>query len=117
MKLFTPEKASAQCVPAPNNICLLEPGVVTPGGGNPPQEFEGYAKTVYDRVLGFIIIAAILMIVFAGVQYAASAAPGAKANAKERGWSAIWGLVLALVSYLILYIINPDLLTFNIFHK
>ena len=81
-----------------NKICLLEPGVVTTGAdGRPPQEFESYAKVIYDRVLGFIIIAAILMIVFAGVQYAASAAPGAKANAKERGWSAIWGLVLALV--------------------
>ena len=98
-------------------IKLLEEELVTAGTGAPPQDFGSYAKVVYDRVLGFIIVVAILMVVFAGVQYAASAVPGAKSNAKERIMSAIWGLVLALVSYLILYTINPDLLTFDIFKR
>lgn len=105
--------------PNQDGICLLEPGVLRSGAAGSEVQattFESYAKTIFDTILGAVILLSILMIVFGGVQYAASAVPGAKGDAKNRIWGAIWGLVLALAAWLILQEINPDLVTgWNIF--
>ena len=118
MKILTAEKVLAvTCTPTDGTICLLEPGLITRSNSTQPAEitFETYASKVFDTVIIVIIVTAIIMMVFGGVQYAASAVPGAKGAAKERIMGAIYGLLLALAAYLILKTITPDRLQFKIF--
>jgi|GEM_PF-6087498 len=84
-----------------------------------PPPFFGYtpgespASLVrYLFVAGLALggLLALAMIVFAGIQYAASGAnPGWQNDAKDRITQAILGLLLLLFSYLILGTINPSL--------
>lgn len=105
---------ATNCVSQNGQICLLESSVL---GGNEvanAPSIQSYVKTMFDTVLGLVILLAILMVVFGGVEYAASAVPGAKSDAKNRIWGAIWGLLLALAAFLILKTINPELVEFKL---
>lgn len=72
---------------------------------------SGLVKQIYLIALGLVGALALGMIVFGGVQYAASAGnPSRQTDARDRITQAIWGVVLLLCAYLIFNTINPDLL-------
>ncbi len=60
--------------------------------------------------IGLCAVAAVVMIVVGGIEYATSELSHSKTAAKDRIYNAIFGLLLALGSYTILYTVNPDLL-------
>lgn len=76
--------------------------------------FPEYIALIFQLGLGAAAILAVLMIVFAGIQYIGSAiSPSGKQAAKDRMYGAIGGLFLILISVLLLRTINPDLSDFN----
>jgi len=73
------------------------------------NSFPEYIKTAINLVIGFAIMAAIVLIVAAGFQYMTSTSQGSTSQAKQTISNAVLGLVLALSAVLILNTINPDL--------
>lgn len=69
-----------------------------------------YLNLMITLFIGLCAVAAVIMIVIGGIEYATSDIISNKTAAKERIRSAILGLILALGSYTILFTINPDLL-------
>lgn len=87
-------------------VVLLEGSIIDSDNPSP----EAYLSNLYRITVGFAAVLAVVMIVWGGIEYIASAAnPSAKENAKKRIWAAIGGLLLALLSFLILQTINPSL--------
>jgi hypothetical protein len=82
-----------------------------PGGGDTAKDFTEYIKYLFPFLLSFAAIAALVMFIFGGIQYAAS---GGSADGVKRGreymTNAILGLLLAVFSALILQTINPQLI-------
>lgn len=75
---------------------------------DPPEKIFA---SLFNFLLGFVGIGAMVMIVIEGIKYMTSAGDQSKiGEAKKRIWNAVWGLILALISYLLLQTINPDLL-------
>lgn len=72
-------------------------------------EFSSLINTLYAMAIGLGAVAAVFMIVFAGVRYAASDVAGVKADLKERITMALGGLVLLIGAYIFLSVINPNL--------
>lgn len=69
-----------------------------------------YLQAVFSFGITVAAIAAVMSLVFAGVQYmTAYGNPAAISSAKERIINALFGLLLAISAWLILYTINPDL--------
>ena len=75
---------------------------------DPPEKiFAG----LFNFLLGFVGIGALVMIVIEGIKYMTSGGDQSKiGDAKRRIWNAVWGLILALISYILLQTINPDLI-------
>jgi len=95
--------ASAQSAEA---VVLLESSISGESVADPKE----YAANLYRIGLGLAAVLAVIMIVWGGIEYIASAAnPSSKEDAKKRIWSAIGGLLLALLSVLILQTIDPAL--------
>lgn len=74
------------------------------------NSFGNYVKSIFTIVIGFAIMAAIIVIIAAGFQYMTSTSQGGVSQAKKSISNAILGLVLALASVLILQTINPNLI-------
>jgi hypothetical protein len=88
---------------------LLEsiPGGETEGS---EVEFSTYIQGIYNFAVGFVVIAALLMITIGGFYYILSAGNQAQAGtAKKIVTDALLGLVVVFIAWLILYTINPDL--------
>ncbi|HBF67124.1 MAG TPA: hypothetical protein DDW36_01720 [Candidatus Magasanikbacteria bacterium] len=69
-----------------------------------------YVKRLYVLAMGLGVLSAMIVIVHAGLMYAASAGnPEVLGGAKKHIGDAIIGLFLLLGSYTLLYTINPDL--------
>jgi hypothetical protein len=92
---------------ADTGYTLLEP-LPTLNGNNSPDLVQ-YLTAVYELVIGFAGILAVLMIVIAGLEYIFAALPSTKSDAKNRIIGAISGLLLILVSIILLQAINPQL--------
>lgn len=94
---------------------LLEPtaltGVETSGG---QVDLVTYLKGAYQTFFVVVFSAAIIMIVWSGFEYILTDVIGTKIKAKERLKSAFFGLGIVALSYLVLYIINQDLVEFNL---
>lgn len=73
-----------------------------------------YLNIIIKLFIGLCAVAAVVMIVIAGVEYSTSELISSKEAAKERIRNAILGLLLALGSYTLLYTINPDLLNTDV---
>ena len=73
-----------------------------------PSSLGDLLSSLYVFGLGFIGIAALIMLTYGGIKYMVA---GEKdpSEAKKYMRNAALGLALALVSWLILYVINPDL--------
>ncbi len=69
-----------------------------------------YINTIFQLLIGIIIIIAMVKLVLGGLEYITSESISGKANAKESIINAFAGLVIALGAYLILNTINPTLL-------
>lgn len=69
-----------------------------------------YLNTMFDLIVGVIIVIAMVKLVLGGLEYVTSESISGKANAKDSIIAAFGGLVLALGSYIILNSINPNLL-------
>jgi len=78
---------------------------------NPTDPPEKIFAGLFNFLLGFVGIGAMVMIVIEGIKYMTSAGDQSKiGEAKRKIWNAVWGLILALISYILLQTINPDLL-------
>ncbi len=81
------------------------PGVAQNAG------FTGYVTGIYNFAIGFVLIAALLMITIGGFYYITSAGNQAQAGtAKKIITDALLGLIVVFLTYLILNTINPDLM-------
>lgn len=75
---------------------------------DPPEKIFAI---LFNFLLGFVGIGAMVMIVIEGIKYMTSAGDQSRIGEAKKGiWNAVWGLILALISYLLLQTINPDLL-------
>ncbi len=82
-----------------------------PGGEGKFGQYLNFAITLF---IGLCAVAAVVMLVIAGIEYSSSELISTKAAAIERIKGAIFGLVLALTSWTILYTVNPDLLNSDV---
>ena len=73
-----------------------------------------YLNFAIKLFIALCAVAAVVMIVIGGIEWAGSELISKKEDGKQRIWQAVLGLVLALSSYLILYTINPDLLNTDV---
>ena len=72
-----------------------------------------WVNRIVTFIIGVIGLAAVVMIVIAGVQYMTTEAIGTKSDAKDRVTQSLIGLVIALGIFVILNTINPELLDVN----
>lgn len=77
-------------------------------------DIGGFVSNLLRALIGIGGFIAVFMLTLGGVQYMTSETLGMKEAGKERMQSAIWGLLLLISAVLILYVINPDLLNFNL---
>lgn len=78
---------------------------------SPKDTPEKIFASLFNFLLAFVGIGAMVMMVVEGIKYMASGGDQSKiGEAKRRIWNAIWGLILALISFLLLQTINPDLI-------
>lgn len=93
----------------PDCYTLLAP---LPGLGtiNTAQGLPPYIRTIFRLAIGIAGVIAVIIIVWAGIEYMMSDIVFKKEDAKSRIWSALGGLVLLIGSVVILNTINPDLL-------
>jgi len=96
-----------------SSYCSLTtiPGAFDPKTGVNPVNV---IKNIYGISIGIGAILAVVMIIWAGVEYATTEAITGKSAAKERWQGALFGLVLLLASYIILRTINIDLVNINL---
>lgn len=89
-------------------------GVIEKGSD---QRLGDFLNGVFRIGVGAAALLAVLMITIGGFEYMTSTIPGVKADGKSRIVGAILGLLLILLSWLILNIINPDILSFDLFRS
>lgn len=74
-------------------------------------DFPTYIQTLYNFAIGFVVIAALLMVTIGGFYYITSAGNQSQAGtAKKIITDALLGLVVVFITWLVLYTINPTLL-------
>lgn len=95
------------------SFVALEP---IPGisGANAGSDIGAFVSNVFRALISLGALLAVFMLTLGAVQYMTSETLGLKEAGKERMQSAIWGLLLLISSVLILYVINPELLNFNL---
>ena len=71
-------------------------------------------KNIYGVAIGIAAVLAVIMIIWAGLEYATTDAITGKSDAKVKWQGALYGLGLLLVSYLLLRTINIDLVNINL---
>jgi len=112
-------KLSPKCTPLgtePTARCFVKPPKIKLQISIPglPQEFDGgfpeYLATFYKFFVGFMAVAAVVMIMWGGFKRLMAAGSAEKIkDANGAIFSAIIGLVLVLISYTLLNLINPQL--------
>lgn len=99
-------------VSADEGITILSPDII-PGGGE--ATFKVFFETIFAIAIGVAILAAVLMLVIAGVEYTAGGVSAeAKNDAKHRITAALSGLLLAFAAWLILNEVNPNILNIDV---
>jgi hypothetical protein len=120
---------TSNCI-AGKGYCYNPPGTVNPYTGNSatatlgvqigslerPTDLVEYIKTVYNFMLPVGGLLAVLMFMIAGLQWmTARGNASAVSAAKERMGTAAFGLVLLFSAYAIAMLIDPSLVSFDIF--
>lgn len=88
------------------------PGVTCPGGNGslqPTINFENYVQYTVNLLIGLSAVAAVVMIIWNGIEYMYSASFSDKKMSLEKAKNAVGGLVLIFTSYIILRTIDPRL--------
>ena len=78
------------------------------------QSLATFFNNLYLYLIGFAAIAAIIMIIWGGFEYATQDSISAKGAGKERIKEALFGLVLVLSPVLVFSIINPSILNLSL---
>lgn len=95
---------------------LLEPSALVGVDIDSTGEIDlmTYLKGAYQTLFVVVFSAAIIMLVWAGFEYVLTDVISTKSRAKQRVKDAFFGLAIITLSYLVLYIINQDLVKFNL---
>lgn len=103
---------SADGTPDPNfNLIVPIPGLLRQVETNPLE----YIKGIYNFGIGFGMLIAVAIIVFAGLKWTTSAGnPSAQSEAKDMILNAVFGVVMLLGAILILRTIDPKLTTLSL---
>ena len=110
----TKEYCALTTIPGAFDACKVNKnGVVTCDEG-PIKNPVSVIKNIYGISIGIGAMLAIVMIIWAGIEYATTEAIYGKSAAKEKWQGAVFGLVLLLASYIILRTINVDLVNINL---
>jgi len=107
MLLLTITQKLAQALP---KYKLLEPSVIGETGTAVTVELTDYVQRIYRLSVTLGAVLAVLIIVYAGVEYILSFKITSKEAAKKRIASALWGLFLLIIIVLLLWRINPELI-------
>lgn len=94
-------------------------GKLTPGTGcnensesiKEKADIKTYIQYIFNLAIMLSAVAAVVMIVWGGLEYMLSSIPSVKVDGKARIKNAIFGLILVLCSYLILKTVDPRLVT------
>lgn len=89
--------------------CIENTGQTCENGLIKQIDTKTYLSYVYKFSIAFAAVAAVVLIMYAGFEYATTDIIGNKAEAKKRIQNALLGLVTLLCSYLILQTIDPRL--------
>ena len=76
---------------------------------------EEYINAAFNIALTAGAVLAVIMIAWGGFEYMLSQTLPGQKDGRARIQSALFGLAILLVVYLVLYIINPDIVSLNIF--
>ena len=110
----TKEYCALTTIPGAFDACKADKnGVVTCDKGTVKNPVT-VIKNIYGISIGIGAMLAIVMIIWAGIQYATTEAITGKSDAKEKWQGAVFGLILLLASYIILRTINVDLVNINL---
>ncbi|MDO8579632.1 MAG: hypothetical protein Q7R72_02045 [bacterium] len=110
----TKEYCALTTVPGAFDACKADKnGVITCEKGTIKNPVS-VIKNIYGISIGIGAMLAIVMIIWAGIEYATTEAITGKSDAKEKWQGAVFGLVLLLASYIILRTINVDLVNINL---
>lgn len=74
------------------------------------DNLSSFVAEIYNLGIAIAVLLAVLVIMYAGIQYIITDNSGKKGDSIEKVKGALIGLGLALASYLILNTINPDIL-------
>ena len=111
--ITTTHPALAQPV-TPTTTLGYEPLVNIPG--LPPNNLtlEGYLDSILGIGVGALGLFAVLMGVINGAKYTFGVSPSLKAESRKRLMEILGWLLFGLAAWLLLFIINPNLLEFNL---
>ncbi len=90
---------------------LLEP---LPGINQGTTNIGLIVQNVLRALIGIGALLAVVMLVVGGIQYMTSDSLGMKEAGRSRMLNAVWGLLLLISVVLILFVINPQLLNFDL---
>lgn len=76
---------------------------------------EEYINAAFSIALTAGAVLAVIMIAWGGFEYMLSQTLPGQKDGRARIQSALFGLAILIVVYLVLYIINPDIVSLNIF--
>lgn len=116
------EVPSPECLPG-SHYCfsadtvktLLQVSIPSPTGNvTTVINFGEYVGAVYNYLLGFALILAIVFMMVGGIRYVVGASSGEIGKAKEMIVKAVSGFVLLLFAYLILFTVNPQLIKLQV---
>ena len=79
--------------------------------------FAQFINVLYRMSIGLASALAVLVIVWAGIQYSVSVAVGTKENMRHRITMALGGLVLLIGAYMLLEVVNPQLTELKVGNK
>lgn len=74
---------------------------------------DTYIAYIFNFSIAFAAVAAVVVIIYAGFEYATSEILTNKSDARNRISNAIWGLITIICSYFILNVIDPRLVDIN----
>jgi hypothetical protein len=109
--LFFPLFVFAQeFVPIAEITGLTDSETVGQGGG----DLSVFFNNLYRFLIGFAAVAAVVMIIWGGIEYATTDNIGKKSAGRTRITQAIFGLILVLLPVLVFSIINPEILNLSV---
>ncbi|MEK9207173.1 MAG: hypothetical protein AAB922_01735 [Patescibacteria group bacterium] len=110
----TREYCALTTVPGAFDACKVDKNGVVTCEKDTVKNPVSVIKNIYGISIGIGAMLAIVMIIWAGIEYATTEAIYGKSAAKEKWQGAVFGLVLLLASYIILRTINVDLVNINL---